>query len=319
MSELIVEPIEKYGLSKKALSKKLFSRIGVIGCGKEGQNIARIAAFNGIEVVFIELSEDKIQNGIALISRELDRRIESWGLTQSEKKTIMGRISGSQDYKDLAECDFVIEAIRADERTGERSIDARKTIFKKVEEVVSPSCIIATNATTVVITELSSNLLHKDRCISLHFYVTSPEARLIEVVKGYYTTAAVYEKVELFVKLINREVIPVEESAGLVSVRLFVTFLNEACDILMEGVASKEDINKTTKIGFGHRYGIFHAADIIGLEKIEKWGENLFAEFGSEHYKPATLIKRLVRAKKTGVSCGQGFFSYNEDDVRISE
>ena len=319
MSELIVEPIEKYGLSKKALSKKLFSRIGVIGCGKEGQNIARIAAFNGIEVVFIELTEEKMQSGIERISKELDRRIESWGITQSEKKTILGRISGSMHYEALEDCDFVIEATRADEKTGERSIESRKKIFKNIEAAVSPDCIIATNATTVVITELASEMEFKNRCISLHFYVTSPEARLVEVVKGYYTSDEVYEKVDLFVRMIHREVVPVAESAGLVSVRLYVSLLNEACDILMEGVATKEDINKTTRVGFGHRYGVFHNADVIGLEKIEKWGENLFAEFGSKHYKPSPLIKRLVRAKKTGVSCGQGFFTYDENGERIAE
>src|SRR5690554_3766886 len=153
------------------------------------------------------------------------------------------------DYKDLADCDFAIEAIRSDEATGERSIDVRKQVFRSIEAVVDRDTIIATNATTIVISELASELKYPDRCVSLHFFVTSPEARIIEVVKGLYTTDEVYKKVCTFVKLINREVIPVEESAGLVSIRLFVTLLNEACETLMEGVASAENIDKTMIIG----------------------------------------------------------------------
>ncbi|PWE00734.1 3-hydroxyacyl-CoA dehydrogenase family protein [Marinilabilia rubra] len=319
MAEIVVEPIERYALSAKNRVKTLFSRIGVVGCGNEGQNIVRIAAWHGIEVVFIELSEEKIQNSLDNISRELDNRIESWGLTPGEKRAIMGRIKGSLDFKDLAGCDFVIEAVRADEKTGVRSIDARKDVFNKIEQVVDREAIIATNATTIIITELASELQYPDRCVSLHFFVTSPEARIIEVVKGLYTTEDVYKKVCTFVKLINREVIPVEESAGLVSIRLFVTLLNEACEALMEGVATAENIDKTTIIGMGMRFGPFQMADIVGLNKVEKWMENLYEEFGGPKYKPSPLIKRLVRAKRLGVSTGHGFFKYDANGDKISE
>ena len=149
--------------------------------------------------------------------------------------------------------------------------------------------------------------------------VSSPEARIVEVVRGLYTSEDVYNKVSQFVKLVNRKVVPVQESVGLVSIRLFITLLNEACDTLMEGVASKEDINKLTNIGFGLRFGIFHLADIMGLEKILKWGDNLFEEFGDPKYKPSPLIKRLVRAKHGGVIDGRGFFMYDENENRIPE
>lgn len=318
MSREIVEPIEKYGLSQKARKKTLFSKIGIIGCGLEGQNIARFSAFNGIEVVFIELTKEKIDKAILNISKALDNRIENWGLTPSEKKAIMGRIKGTKDYEDLKDCEFIIEAIRRDD-SGRRKSETRKDIFKRIESVVSENCIISTNTTSVVITELASELIHKERCVSLHFMVASPEARIVEVVKGLYTTDEVYERVSQFVKLINRRVIPVEESVGFVSIRMFVTMLNEACDILMEGVAEKEDINTLSEVGFGMRFGIFYTADILGLEKVVRWGENLFEEFGHEKYKPSPLIKRLVRAKRIGVETGEGFFKYDENGKRITE
>jgi 3-hydroxybutyryl-CoA dehydrogenase len=319
MAEIVVEPIERYALSAKRRVKTLFSKIGVVGCGKEGQNIVRIAAWHGIEVVFVELSEEKIQTSLDNISRELDNRIESWGLTSGEKRAILGRIKGSLDFQDLAGCDFVIEAIRADEKTGVRSIDTRKDVFHKIEQIVDREAIIATNATTIIVTELASELEFPDRCVSLHFFVTSPEARIIEVVKGLYTTDDVYNKVCTFVNLINREVIPVEESAGLISIRLFITLLNEACEALMEGVATVENIDRTMIIGMGMRFGPFQMADIMGLNKVEKWMENLYEEFGNPKYKASPLIRRLVRAKRFGVQSGQGFFKYDANGNKINE
>ena len=149
-SELIHEPIEEFGLIKKKVSKSLFSKIGIVGCGLVGQNIARVASFYGIEVVFIEVSEEKVREAYKNIGKILDNRIEHWGLTESEKRAILARIKGSLDYKDLAGCDFVVEAIRAVDRGGK--IKERKKIFKKIEKVVHRDCIIGTNSTTIVIT-----------------------------------------------------------------------------------------------------------------------------------------------------------------------
>ncbi len=313
MAKVLVEPIEQYALSQKKKSNALFSKVGIVGCGKEGQNIARIASWHGLEVIFIELNQERIDSAIENMSQVLDSRIQSWGLTSGEKRAIMSRIKGTTDYEQLAECDFVIEAIRSDEKTGERSIDARKEVFRKVEEVVSRDAIIATNATTIVITELASELKFRERCVSLHFFVTSPEARIIEVVKGLYTSEEVYQRVCTFVKLINRDVIPVEESAGIVSVRLFVTLLNEACATLMEGVASMEDIDKTMEVGLGMRHGPFRSADIIGLEKVVKWMTNLHEEFGAQKFAPSPLIRRLVRAKRYGKHVQHGFYRYDKN------
>ncbi len=309
MEDLIIEPIEDFGLSKKQQQKTLFSKIGVIGCGKDGQNIARIASANGIEVVFVELSEDRIQNAYKRLDIVLERRIENWGMTQSEKKLILSRIRGSVEYSVLKDCDFVIEAIRAE--SSERKITERKEVFRKVEEVVSPDCIIATNSTTIIITELSSELKYRDRCVSLHFFVQSPEARVCEVVKGLYTSDEVYDRVLKFVKMVNRQAIPVEESAGLISIRLYTALLNEACEVLLEGVASMVDIDSVWKVGFGMRFGPFELADILGIDKINRWMENLYSEFGDPRYMASPVIKKLNRAKRFGVHTCGGFYKYD--------
>lgn len=310
-----VGKLENYALSQKATKATLFSKIGIVGCGKEGQNIARMAAFNGLEVRFVELSQDKIDSAIATIDQQLDTRIESWGLTSSEKKTIMGRIGGSTSYDVLADCDFVIEAVLREQYEYNDSIKLRKSIFEKIEAVVSEDCIIATNATTVIVSELSSNLKIKERCVSLHFFINSPEARIVEVVKGLWTSDEVYGKVCRFMDMLRRTVVPVHESVGLIGVRMFVTLVNEACDIYTEGVASIEDIDTTMRIGYGMRYGIFQLADIIGLDKIERWGENLFNEFGRQAHKPSPIIKRLVRAQHTGTGVAGGFYNYDAKGI----
>ncbi len=315
-SEVIYEPIEHFGLSKKDTSKTLFSKIGVVGCGLVGQNIARVASFFGIEVVFIEVSEDKIRDAYHNIEKVLDERIEHWGLTQGEKRAIMSRIKGTLDYNDLKGCDFVIEAIRAIDRGGK--IKERRDIFHKIEEVVDRECIIATHSTTIVITELSSDLKYRDRCVSLHFFINSQEARIVEVVRGLYTTDESYQKVCKFVTLINRKIVPVQESAGLVSVRIYVVLLNEACEILMEGISNIEDIDQTMKIGFGMRLGPFELADKMGLDKILRWMDNIYNEFGDIRYKPNPYLRKLVRAKHLGIESGDGFYKYDENGKKIA-
>ena len=316
MGVVIKEPLKNYSLNISYSGKSLFSRIGVIGCGREGQNIVRIAAWYGVEVVFIELSEERIQDSLLSISKELDVHIENWGLTSGEKRAILSRVTGSVDYSALEGCEFVVECI-GNSKSEKEDIAVRKVIFKSVEGVVSKEAIIASNSTIVNITEFSTALNYPDRCLSIHFFVNSPEARIVEVVKGIYTNQITYEKVKLFVKLLNREVIPVEESSGLISVRLFSILLNEACETFMEGISSISDIDKTLRIGMGLRRGPFQMADSVGLEKVEHWMETLYAEFGGSKYKTSPVIRRLVRAKKLGVDSGEGFYSY-ETDGRIT-
>ncbi|MDR1810584.1 MAG: 3-hydroxyacyl-CoA dehydrogenase family protein [Prevotella sp.] len=307
----IKEPIENYGLSKKDRKKSLFSKIGVVGCGRDGRYIVNLAALSGIEVVFIEVSEEKKQEALAGIEQSLNTKIENWGLTQSKKRSTMGRISGSLDYNDLKDCDFVIECIRY-ETNGERSTQQRKEVFKKLEAVLSPDAIIATNATTVIISELAAELKHKERCISLHFPIAHTDARLLEVVSGAFTSKDVMEKVHLFADLIHYKPIEVKESNGLVSMRLMVIMLNEACHILMENLTGMESIDEEFRVVYGQRYGIFQMADIIGIEKLVMLMEDMFNEYGDKKYKAAPVLWRLYYSKQFGLATRKGFYIYNE-------
>ncbi|MDR2839740.1 MAG: 3-hydroxyacyl-CoA dehydrogenase family protein [Paludibacter sp.] len=307
--EEITEAIEQYGLNKQNRKRTLFSRIGVVGCGKEGSVIATVAALRGIEVVFLEPDAEKIANSFARIEEKLDLKIANWGMTENEKKTVLGRIQGTSKYDDFATCDFVIEAVRYDE-SGQREHKRRKEVFSRLESILSPEAIIASNISTVDVTELASELTHKERCIGLHFISHISDSQIIEVVRGLYTSDDTFDKIVHFTKLINYDYVEVLESAGLVSMRMYLTQINEACGILMEGIASIEDIDKVMTIGFGHRQGVFRTADQIGIEKIVKLLENMYDEYGHLKYKPSPILLRLMRAKHHGISTGKGFYDY---------
>jgi 3-hydroxybutyryl-CoA dehydrogenase len=310
MSETIIEPIEPFGLFSKDKKKSLFSKIGVVGAGQDGRNIIRLTSSAGLEVVFIESNQERIDFAFERINEGLDSRIENWGLTPGEKRAILGRIKGSTDYADLKDCDFVIECIRFNNETGERDTHLRKEAFKKIETVVSQDAIIATNATTVIISELASELTHRERCVSLHFPIAHTDAKLLEVVKGIYTSEEVYNKVVLFTKLIKYDLIKVHENNGLVSLRLMVVLLNEACQMLMENVAAMEDIDRLSVVVYGMRLGIFQMADIIGIEKLVCLMEDMFNEYGDKKYKPSPVLWRLYRTQQLGVRTGKGFYIY---------
>jgi 3-hydroxybutyryl-CoA dehydrogenase len=317
MAEMIVEPIEKYGLSKESRPKILFSKIGIVGCGSVGQELAITASKHGIEVIFLELTEEVIHHSFVEIKKELDHEINHWGLTPGEKTAILSRIKGTLTYVDFHNCELVIETIKS--KQGQPSFDLRKEVFLKIEKEVSKDCIIATNSSTIVVTELSSELQHKERCVSLHISTTAPGASVVELAKGLHTSKEAYEKVIKFVNLLEKISIPVTESPGLVSVRLFVVLLNEACETLMEGVSSMENIDLTMRSSFNMPLGPFEFADKVGLDKIVRWMENLYSEFGSSRYIASPMIKKLVRANRLGRVSGIGFYEYDAEGNKIVE
>jgi 3-hydroxybutyryl-CoA dehydrogenase len=319
MSKLIIESIAKYGLNitSESKHKPLFSKIGVVGAGKEGRNIINITASAGMEVVFMEESQERIDYVMEELSKMFDQKIQNWGLTQSEKKVIMNRITPTLAYEGFKGCDLVIEATRYTE-TGRRSTPLRKKVFKHLEEVLDPDAIIATNGSIVIISELASGLEHKNRCISLYFSTAHTDARILEIISGMYTSEEVYKKMDIFAQLINFKPHRISESNGNVNMRLMVAMLNEACQILQERVTTMENIEETFTIVYGQRYGIFHLADIIGIERIVTLMEAMFNEFGKTQYKPNPLLWKLYRSHQLGQRTGKGFYIYDENGHRVS-
>ncbi|HHT33536.1 MAG TPA: 3-hydroxyacyl-CoA dehydrogenase family protein [Bacteroidales bacterium] len=319
MSDMIIEPIEAFGLtiSAEQKNKPLFSKIGVVGAGKEGRNIINMASTAGMEVVFLDETVERIDFVMGELEKVMEQKITGWGLTQSEKKVIMNRITPTLEYEDFTGCDLVIECTRYTE-SGRRSTPLRKNIFKKLEEILEVDAIIATNGSTIIISELAADLQHKERCVSLYFPVSHPDARILEIVSGMYTSEEVYHKMEVFARLINYKPHRINESNGNVSLRMVATMLNEACQILLERVSTLEDIEETFTIIYGQRFGIFRMADIIGIERLVTLMEAMFNDFGEKHYKPNPLLWKLYRSNQLGVRTGKGFFIYDENGQPLS-
>lgn len=313
-----VEPIEKYALkssSKNRSKSDNFTKIGIVGCGILGQEIAKMVSSYGVDVVFLEVSKNKITDAIKGISRDLKSMIKRWGMTESDKRAILSRIRGTLDYQDLQGCQVVIESVKS--RTREDSVDMRKRIFKEIEKVVDDKTIIATNSTTLVITELSAELKHPERSVSLHFISPAGEVPLVEVARSLHTSEEAYKKVCRFTRLLGKRIVPVVESPGIISTRLIAPMINEACAILMEGVAEMYDIDDTMKIGYGFPLGPFEMADKIGLDMVVRWLDNLYREFGDIKYKASPMLKKRVRANLLGREAGLGFYKYDDEGKKI--
>ncbi len=308
-----IEPIENYCIKTDKIKKpkNFISKIGIVGAGMVGRNIARMISRNGLDVVLIELTKERIQMAFKGIEQDLDNMIERWGMTSSEKRAILSRISGTTECEGLKNCDFVIESVKSKRR--HEIIEDRKEIFKKIESNVSPETIIATNSTTQVITELSNDLKHPERCISLHFISMEPDSKMVEIIRGYYTSDRTFEQTKRLAKLLQKQVISVKEYPGVISTRLFIPLINEACTMLMQNIGTMEDIDKTLRIGFGSRLGPFEMADKIGLDKVLRWAENLYEEFGDLKYKASPLIKKLVRSNQIGRRNNHGFYTYKDN------
>ncbi len=303
MSELV-----QFSLGERLKPKGNIQTVGIMGCGTVGQVITRIIAQYGMDVVFLDLTEERLKEIYHDIEEQLDGVIAQWGITSSEKKLIMSHIKGTTNYSDLRNCDLIIETISS--RQKGTLLSLRKELFQKVEGVVSKNAIISSDLSTLIISDLAVVLKNPERAIGIHFIEPIDKTNIVEVVKGRQTSNETYDKISRFLKMINKRAILINESPGNVSTRILIPLINEACEILMEGVASISDIDETMKETTGYIYGPFEIADKIGLDKILKYMDNLYQEYGDKKYKASPVIKRLVRANYLGLQTKKGFYNY---------
>ncbi len=303
--------LEDFSLGKSMQSKGTIQKVGIVGCGTMGQELSVLVSQSGIDVAFIDISEERVSDVLQRIEAMLDDRISRWGLTGSEKKLIMSRINGSTDYQTIADCDIVFETVNSKKKGT--SLELRQQIFRKLEAVLSPTAVIASNTATLMISEIASVLVHPERAMGLHFFSPVSKVKIVETVRSVYTSDETYATVSKLALLIGKKMINVNESSGNISTRMLVPLINEACEILMEGVATVADIDETMKETSGLQLGPFEMADKIGLDKLLKWMENLYIEFGEQKYKPSPVLKRMVRANLYGRRVGEGFYLYQGD------
>ena len=306
MSEL-----RDFSLGDKLKIKGKINTIGIVGCGSVGQGVTLLVARYGMEVVFVDVSQERVDKIFVNLETQLDDEINHWGITTSEKRLVLSRIKGTDNFANLKNCDIVIETISSRKKGTE--IDLRKDVFRRIEEVVSDTTIISSNISTLMISDLAAVLKKPDRAIGIHFIEPVNKTSIVEVVDSIKSSEVAHEKVMRFCKMINKKGICLHESPGNISTRMIVPIINEACEILMEGVASIPDIDLTMRVTLGHNVGPFELADKIGLDKVMKYMENLYTEYGNAKYKTSPVIKRLVRANYLGKYVGRGFYTYDGD------
>lgn len=308
MTEIIAK-LEDFTLSHQEQPKGTIQKVGIIGCGSMGQQIAKTISQHGFDVVCIDVDDSHVADALAGITAMLDDEIRRWGMTNGEKRLILSRIKGSSEYRDLSDCDIVIETINS-KKPG-TSLELRKDIFKRVEEHVGRDTIITSNTAVLMISDLAEGLHFPERAVGLHFMAPTDKVKVLEVVRSAKTSETAYDTVCRFVRMLEKKPIRLQESPGNITTRMIVVMINEACEMLMEGIASINDIDETMKSNLGFMFGPFELADRVGLDKVMKWMDGLYNEFGEHNYKTSPIIKRLVRANHLGKSTGQGFYKYD--------
>lgn len=286
--------------------------LGVVGAGNSGQGIALTAAQAGINVIVREVSEEKIEEVTAEMEGALDREIERWGLTKTEKTVIMSRIRCTTAYEQLAGAPLVIEAVHDD-------LSLKTEVFGAVDHVVPSEAVLATNTSSLSITQLAALTKRPAKIVGMHFLTPVPKRPLVEVVRGLHTSDETVALVREFAKEIKKTAVEVFEYPGFITTRIILPMLNEAMHVVMEGISSRADVDTAMKLGYNFHQGPLELADRIGLDEVLLWMEHLFRELGDLKYRPCPLLRKMVRAGELGVKTGHGFFTYDEKDQRVEE
>ncbi len=278
-------------------------KIMVLGAGTMGAGIVQTAAQAGFEVVVRDIKQEFVDRGIAGIDKLLSRNVDKGRMTAEDKAAVMGRISGTVDMADAADCDLVIEAAL-------EVMDIKKAIFKELDSVCKPECILASNTSALSVTEIAAATGRADKVIGMHFFNPVPAMKLVEVIRGASTSQATYDAIKDLSLKMGKSPVEINEAPGFVVNRLLIPMLNEGMYCLMEGVANAADIDTSMKFGAGHPMGPLALADMIGLDICLKIMETLYSEFGDPKYRPCPLLVKMVRANKLGRKTGEGFFVY---------
>ena len=286
-------------------------KVGVIGAGTMGRGVAETVAGKGFEVVLLDRSENDLERAKLGLEISLQKRLSKWGITEAEKKGILSRIMLGTNPELLSDCEVVIETVW-------ENLEVKIEVLQQVEEVVGSHVLLASNSSTVSITEIGANLKHPERLIGLHFHYPVVVRDLIEVVRGLKTSGRTVRAAYDFIGAIDKTAVQVYESPGYITSRLMMPLMNEAVTILAEGVATAEDIDLAMKAGYGLHLGPLELADRFGLDSLVDMLEALYHETSESRYRPAAHLRKLVRGGFLGIKSGQGFYRYDEWGDRIT-
>ncbi len=278
-------------------------RMAVIGAGQMGTGIAQVAAQAGVEVVVADATPELARRGVEKLGQALAKLVEKGKLPAAEREKVLGRIRPAASLEECAGADLAIEAVIENE-------GAKKEIFKKLDAMLRPEAILASNTSSISITALAASTKRPDRFVGMHFMNPPPVMQLVEIIRGLQTSDATYQATVALAKRFGKTTVTSKDSPGFIVNRILIPLLNEACFALQEGLASPEDIDTGVKLGLNHPMGPLTLADFIGLDTCLYIAEVLHRELGDDKYRPAPLLRTYVAAGWNGRKAGRGFYKY---------
>ncbi|VTU20909.1 putative 3-hydroxybutyryl-CoA dehydrogenase [Variovorax sp. PBS-H4] len=277
--------------------------VGIIGAGTMGNGIAQACAVAGVNVVMVDIAQPAVDKGLATVAGSLDRLIKKDKLSAAQKDAALALIKGSTNYEDLKAAELVIEA-------ATENHELKLKILKQIDGLLAPEAIIASNTSSISITQLAAATSRPDRFIGMHFFNPVPMMALVEIIRGYLTSDTAHDAVKALAVRLGKSPITVKNAPGFVVNRILVPMINEAFFVLAEGLATAEDIDAGMKLGCNQPIGPLALADMIGLDVCLAVMEVYLAQFGDSKYRPCPLLKEMVAAGQLGRKTGRGVYTY---------